>query len=272
MEEVEVFHKQIDYEAYKDCKNKHNTANNCIECCSNPYFDGIEIDYTCLQKRKLYVVRYLPAYMSEVYSILSYIDNFDFFEHIRQKKEISVVSIGGGPGTDIVAFNKWLSNLIRDDDAIEKVNYLRLDIHDDWDNIAPQLIHNYQSEKLEFNFRKIKRNIAEYPTNLGNNFKNCDVVILSYLLSEINSQNIDKVASNISRMLSSYSLVVINDRPQKEVIKKIEIVSNKIGGNIFTIKPSYGDHCGETYPDNIYNIAEPKILKKSIRYSIVVKK
>ncbi len=68
-------------------------------------------------------------------------------------------------------------------------------------------------------------------------------------------------------------LLFSNDRAQEEVIAKIKILANKIGWvDIFTIEPSYRDHCGETYPDSIYNLAEPKIFKKSIRYSIVVKK
>lgn len=70
MELVEKYHSLIDYDAYNKCDDKYQGANNCIRCCSDPYYKETKIDYTCPQKRKLYVVRYAPAYIREIESAL----------------------------------------------------------------------------------------------------------------------------------------------------------------------------------------------------------
>ncbi len=269
MDIVKKLHGQIDYDAYRNCKDRHHSAGDCIECCKKPYFEQTNIDYTCEQKRKIYIVRYVPAYISEVSSVLA-VTPKEFLEDICQKEEITVASIGGGPGTDIAAFNKWISRKVEWGDALERVRYLRIDNHQQWVDVSPELIHLYKSDDIDFDFWKINRDVSKTSVN-AKNFKKFDVVMLSYIISEIESQKIKRLAKNVLKVISERTLVIINDRPQKEVIEKIARFLNEIGAKEpMVIEPLDRDHCGESYPDEIYERVQPTIFRKSIRYNILV--
>ncbi|NJA08152.1 hypothetical protein HC024_20805 [Methylococcaceae bacterium WWC4] len=270
MDVVKKLHSQIEYEAYKRCGIKHQTANDCIECCSKPYFEQIAIDYTCPQKRKIYVARYAPAYISEIYSALVRTPK-KFICAMLEKTEINVASIGGGPGTDIAAFKKWISTKIEDNDSLEKVRFLRVDINEDWDDISPKLINLYETSHIEFEYKKIVKDIYKQPIN-ANSFNSFDVIILSYVISEMNQDEIYLVAKHISEVISEKTLVVVNDRPQNLVKQKIDTLIEMIGGEAKIIDPSERDHCGEFYPDEIYNMVGPTIFRKSIRYNVLVER
>lgn len=269
MDIVKIFHKKIDYNAHKTCDVKHPTANDCIECCSKPYFEQVNIDYTCAQKRKIYVARYAPTYISEIYSAFSLTPR-DFVEELSKKSKIKVASIGGGPGTDIAGFKKWISTRIDENHDIDKIQFLRVDIHEDWDDISPELIKLYDSPGVNFEYKKIVMDITKKPINVKG-FKSFDVIMMSYILSEINTKDIDNFAKHISDIISDKTLLIVNDRPQDEVIKKINQLIKAISGKKpKVINPTDRDHCGESYPDEIFGKVGATIFRKSIRYNVLI--
>ncbi|UTW11745.1 hypothetical protein [Marinobacterium rhizophilum] len=271
MDVVKKFHKKIDYDAHKSCDVKYPTANDCIECCSKPYFEQVNIDYTCAQKRKIYVARYAPTYISEVHSAFR-VTPRDYAEELSKKSRIKVASIGGGPGTDIAGFKKWILRNIDEDNDIDKIKFLRVDIHEDWDDVSPELIKLYDSPGIEYKYKKVVRDITQKPINTQS-FKSFDVIMMSYILSEINSNDIEKVAKHISEVISDKTLLVINDRPQDVVIRKIDQFISAVGGkNPKIVEPTERDHCGETYPDEIFGKVGATIFRKSIRYNVLIEK
>lgn len=57
MEEIiKKFYDEVDFDAAKSCSSSDKP--NCVNCHSDSYFESTEIDYSCMNKRKLYVVRY----------------------------------------------------------------------------------------------------------------------------------------------------------------------------------------------------------------------
>ncbi|MEH6800562.1 MAG: class I SAM-dependent methyltransferase [Halopseudomonas sabulinigri] len=271
MDVVRKFHKKIDYDAHKSCEVKYPTANDCIECCSKPYFEQVNIDYSCAQKRKIYVARYAPAYISEVRSAFN-VTPRDYAEELSRKSMIKVASIGGGPGTDIAGFKKWVLTNLDEDNDIEKIKFLRVDIHEDWDDVSPELISLYDAPDIEYEYKKIVCDITQEPIN-SQSFKSFDVIMMSYILSEIDSEDIRKVAKNISKVISGKTLLVINDRPQDVVIQKIDQFITAVGGgNQKIVEPTERDHCGESYPDEIFGKVGATIFRKSIRYNVLIEK
>tara|TARA_R110002012_G_scaffold83884_1_gene210676 strand:- start:1939 stop:2763 length:825 start_codon:yes stop_codon:yes gene_type:complete len=271
MDVVKKFHRKIDYDAHKSCDVKYPSANDCIECCSKPYFEQVNIDYTCAQKRKLYVARYAPAYISEVYSAFK-VTSRNYAKELSKKSEIKVASIGGGPGTDIAGFKKWILTNIGEDNDIDTIKFLRVDIHKDWDDVSPELVNLYNSTDIEFEYKKIVRDITQKPIN-SQSFKSFDVIMMSYILSEINSKDIEKAANHISEAISGKTLLVINDRPQDEVIQKIDQFIIALGGiNPKIVEPTETDHCGESYPDEIFKAVGATIFRKSRRYNVLIEK
>jgi len=271
MDVVRKFHKKMDYDAHKSCDVKYPTANNCIECCSKPYFEQVNIDYTCAQKRKIYVARYAPAYISEVYSALS-VTPRNYAKELSKKSKLKVASIGGGPGTDIAGFKKWILTDVDESNDIDKIKFLRVDIHKDWDDVSPKLINLYDSTNIKYKYKKVVRDITQKPMNLEC-FKSFDVIMMSYILSEIDSNVIDKVAKHISEVISDKTLLVINDRPQNEVIQKIDQFIEAVGGkNPKIVKPTERDYCAEEYPDDIFEKVGATIFRKSIRYNVLIEK
>lgn len=269
MKVVDEFHKEIDFDAHKSCDAKHSTANNCIECCSNPYFEQIEIDYSCPQKRKIYVARYAPAYISEIFHALSATKR-DHSEELFNKPEINVASIGGGPGTDVAAFKKWLSNYMEDHHKVEKVNFLRVDINEDWSDVSKDIVNLYNHKDVNFEFKKIVQDVTERPIK-SKSFDYFDVILLSYVISEINGKDVDRMAAHISALISDKALVVVNDRPEQGVIDKIDHFIEEMGGKSpRVIEPRSREHCGETYLEKIYDDVKPRIFRNSIRYNILI--
>lgn len=266
MDVVKKYHSEIDYGAHRNCATKHPGASNCIECCQKPYFDQIEIDYSCPQKRKLYVVRYAPAYSKEIYKALSLTPR-DHRNTIFQKPELNIVSIGGGPGTDIAAFNKWISTRVDEDDEIRSINFIRLDIESGWRGIAKDLIHLHELEHIDYNYSYQTLDISDNAPNLSPTYK-ADIILVSYLISELQDNDVVSFADNIREIISEDTLVIINDRPQPEVISNIELFLEEIGcKKDDIIQSDEKEHCGVFYPDEIFEAAAVTIYCKSIRYN-----
>lgn len=269
MDVVNKFHQEIDYEAHQNCKLKHHTASNCIECCSQPYYEGTEVDYSCEQKRKLYVVRYAPAYASEVYNALSKTPRRSM-EELYNKPIINIASLGGGPGTDIAACKRWLSNNLEHEDRTHEARFLRVDINNDWAKISPELIKLYDSEDLDYHYARITADLSKDPIN-SLSFDSFDIILISYLISELNPADIINLAKSVLERIKEKAIIIINDRRQEAVIEKIESFIKEVNGSVNSLtEPHERDHCGESYPDEIFNAAGVTIFKKSIRYNVSV--
>lgn len=100
---IQEFYDEVDFDAVKSCNTSKKSS--CVDCHSDSYFESTEIDYSCLNKRKLYVVRYLPVHTHEILSALNLIPA-DSVNELLSKKKLNVACLGGGPGTDNLAFRK----------------------------------------------------------------------------------------------------------------------------------------------------------------------
>ena len=270
---IEDFNKQIDYGLHQNCENKFYNAANCIQCLSNPYYAQMNIDYTCPQKRKIYVMKYAPVHIKEIFNALS-TTSIEFKKYIFNKNNLNIASIGGGPGTDIAAFNKWLSTQLTFlyDFNLKDIWYLNVDIYEQWKDISNFLIPLYERQDIKYHFNEIICDISNNPVNTIT-FDNFDIIILSYIISEVDKNNIKNLARHVSQILSNKTLVIINDINLPEVINKIDSFLCELG--VSEPKSYHGitsNHCDESYSSEIKERVQPKLTTSSVFYNVLIER
>ncbi|ENK0806007.1 hypothetical protein ACTQ7D_000384 [Vibrio fluvialis] len=256
---INIFFNEVDFNSFANCGVGKD---DCVGCLSDNYFEATEINYDCENKRKLYVVRYLPVHVKEVQSALDLISSTRTNE-LLGKRVLNVLCLGGGPGTDSAAFNKWLvSKRLFDKKSLTKVNVVRVDRCEEWNAISPRIIKHAFPDDLDVNYKRSNNDLTKNNLNAG---IKADLVIASYLLSEISLEDIPKVADNIMKNITDKATIVINDRNQAEVKQRIEKLYDILGCKF--VQDGTQIHCGISIDNNIVENAKPKLMTKSIRYA-----
>ncbi|CAK3436411.1 conserved hypothetical protein [Vibrio crassostreae] len=255
---INKFFGEVDFESFNECETGKS---DCVVCLRDNYFEATEIDYDCENKRKLYVVRYLPVHIKEVRSALDLISS-KRENMLLDKKVLNVMCLGGGPGTDNAAFNKWLVNCrLFDKRSITRVNIVRVDRCEEWSEISPSIINHAFPDDITVKYIKANHDVAKHEIKVGGKI---DLVIASYLLSEISDEDIPKVVENIKKNINKNATIVINDRNQSEVTQKIEKVYELLGCEY--VSDSSRMHCDFSFDGKIVETAQPKFSTSSIRY------
>lgn len=256
---INKLHDEVDYEMHDACANKTHGAIDCPSCCGEQYFDGKQPTYDCEQKRNIYVLRYLPAHIHE-----NYLGALLIPEEIRNqlfaKKTVKVLSLGGGPGSDIAGFKKFTELLTADEFQCENCEIVRVDKEDGWDKVSGQVIHLFGKPEIEF--KHTKRELDVCATSTWFDGKKFDVILISYLLSELNDAQIDALAGNLKKCMSSDALLIINDRSEGVVDGKVTRLSAASG--IQRKATQLNDEWARfSYGDDIAKRAKPKFSASS---------
>lgn len=53
--------------AFFTCASRTPESKNCLDCFRNQYFNGNKISYDCVEKRKIYLLRFFTAHEAENY-------------------------------------------------------------------------------------------------------------------------------------------------------------------------------------------------------------
>ncbi|EGQ8926257.1 hypothetical protein DLH98_23555 [Vibrio parahaemolyticus] len=264
MEEIiQDFFDDIDFDNVEKCDASKEKS--CVDCLSNGYFSDIQIDYSCFTKRKLYVVRYLPVHVAEVVNALKSIPA-TAMEQLLDNKQLNILCVGGGPGTDNLALNTWLDHMTTFKDyRVSSVTITRLDKCEEWDDISPNIIWEQQPESLDF---ELHRKLYDV-TKTGLKTTKSHLVVMSYIMSEIKEKQLVTLAENLLKNTYDGWVLVVNDRDEVAVTAKVEKLVKLLKGRI-VVNNNSKPHCGFTYPDEIWEKAEPKIWLKSARYVAII--
>ena len=262
---ITKYYNEVDPGNWQACGNALPGSNNCVDCFHKQYFDGNNISYDCEQKRKIYVLSYLPVHHKEVYLALSKVPK-KVTTTIAGKKSIRILSIGSGPGSDILAFKKIiLDGQIFLGDAkdilismVEKVP--------SWDVISEEVLQLYNCNGLNYSYNRYHFDFGAKEMEKNFDF---DYLLLSYVISEFKGNEIHTFTNNLQRCIGNPSVLIINDRNQESVIDKINQIVNEFKVNQI-IKSCSEEWCGVAYPQNIKDKIKPKLTTKSIRYTVVV--
>ncbi|EPR4994968.1 hypothetical protein ACU6DI_004061 [Vibrio navarrensis] len=264
MEEIiQNFFDDIDFDDVEKCETSKEKS--CVDCLSKGYFSGTQIDYSCLTKRKLYVVRYLPVHVAEVVNALKSIPTITI-EQLLDKEQLNILCVGGGPGTDNLALNIWLDDVTAFEDyEVSNVTITRLDKCEEWDDISPNIIWEQQPEGLDFDLNRKLYDV----TKTGLKTTKSHLVVMSYIMSEIKENQLAALAENLLKNTYDDWVLVVNDRDEVAVTAKVEKLVKLLKGKI-VVSNNSKPHCGFTYPDEIWKKAEPKIWLKSVRYVVTI--
>jgi hypothetical protein len=124
------------------------------------------------------------------------------FETFFQCETINVLSLGGGPRSDIVAIKQKLID--KNDNEIKiDVNILRIDIVSDWNPIALDIINIQKDTAITFNHFKRNCNLVkDVLPKKGHN-----LITMSYLISEVDFDDIPCLISNIKNSLAEIAVI-----------------------------------------------------------------
>lgn len=253
----------FDYERWGACQNTVGDAESCIACCHERYFNGDEIDYECEQFRKTYIMRFLPVHIHENYLALQRIPT-DVLDTIGQNGTVNFLSLGGGPGSDIAAFKKYIENGNFENMGTQRFHIYRVDREDDWNGLATRVINIFRCRNYEIRHTKLHQDVLVPFTNQ----QNIHIVTLSYLISEIAEESIQILASNISEVLANTSVIVINDRDEDIVRRKAATLLQLLHIDTYDVRNGR-EWCGEFYPDDVRDRVAPKLKTNSVRYTAV---
>lgn len=248
---------EIDFEQFSGCEKVSPGATSCARCCARQYFDGNEIDYSCEQKMKVYAVRYYPVHMEEIATAVDSSLHMNGVEDILLTRDLSILSLGGGPGSDILGIRKRIRGYASiDSKNTYKVSFTRIEVNPIWDNIFYRAVAlGTTTQNLSEEYKTIHHDLT---LNESVVLPKQDIILMSYLMSELSDAEAYMLAHRVKDLMKSNALIIINDRPE-------DAVKNRIKKFLDIILPSESkEHYftywgGFTYPEDIKNKMEPKL-------------
>ena len=273
---IQELYDSIDFTKHVNCEQKSESATNCPECLALHYRENTHtIDYRCAQKRKIYLMKYAPVHVKEIY-MAGRLTPSSFWVSLNQKKQVRILSIGGGMGVDGAAFIEIFKN--KRDSLIEELVIGMLDKENQWIPLAKRLIRT-QSEGLNFQV-SIQKKICDICQIINQKYKEFDFISMSYVISELNDTDIENVARNIFHFSRKEFILIINDRIQNSVEAKVNNLIKELRELYAEVDIKFEkddvedkrEWCGVLFSDEIKQSIAPKLKTKSLRYNIHLKK
>lgn len=174
-------------------------------------------------------------------------------------KHINILSIGGGPGSDICGVLEHLKEEAERREIDLSVNVVRLDIEHQWDNIFNDVMRR-PFHRITVNYKTLHLNINEGLGCLS--YKKFDLITASYLISELSTSDCISLAAEINFVLADGGVLVINDRPEDSVENKIRSMLDEISMDYK--KYTLSEWAGYNYRSDISNTVFPKLNTNSI--------
>lgn len=201
------------------CETDEKTDNKLYICskCSIKHFDrkASQVNYNCPQRNSIYAIRSMICHATEISTILngklfSYLnipfEKYSFIDSFFiNKTEVNIASIGYASGTDLLAILRYFSDKPF---RIQKLNILRIDTNaDKWQETA-DLTEQFVRENADLSFDfEIKTFTDDFQTK----DVNIDIFILSYVLNELNENQIDNLIETIQLLSNQKFILLIND-------------------------------------------------------------
>lgn len=252
---IENCYDNLNPQAFSYCERKTPNSKNCFECFKNQFYDGNEISYDCEEKIKLYMLRFFPVHVMENYHGAKKIPH-DVIDNWFRYGHVDILSVGGGPGSDICGVMKHLEEEVQSRQLDLSVDVVRLDIEDQWDEVFEDVM-----ERLcpRANYRTVHLNVNDGIDLIPD--KSFDLVTISYLTSELSTKDCLNLADEVDSVLVDGGVLMINDRPEGAVKKNIRSIFDRI--ELSYEECSMNGWAGYCYPEDILNDVGPKLYMNS---------
>lgn len=249
---------ELDGAKWLKCQDRTPDSKSCVECFRLQYFNGNHISYDCIEKRKLYVLRFFPVHSAENREGLQQISKLAL-NNILKYAPIRILSIGGGPGSDIYATIKFLRDHIGDV-TLHKIFITRIDIQPLWDGIANDTIRLAAGD-FPLRIDTLHSDVMHGLETLKNEDDEFDIVLCSYLISELAPSDLRAMGKIIRSVTWNGGVIIVNDRPENNVEERIRVLFEGAGVNpVKIINNGWGKYI---YNSKIANALSPKLNMNS---------
>jgi hypothetical protein len=217
---VKVAARELDKRTCKCAHCSYDCNNNCKECLEDIHMKGDLRLYDCHFMRSYYLVSYLYKYKKEIRMGLLYRTK-EIQRHLRFKGYLKVVSFGCGPGTEIVGFAEYLTELSKLDNLNGlTIKYVGIDVNEGWEHYFYEVTRSVQSSLAKKGIEFKPHFYYADVLNFDLNDERIDIVIMPYVLSEMKKHaNTDEIMTRrvrylwnkIENKMGDKSLVFCND-------------------------------------------------------------
>jgi len=258
---VEKYAQLVDLNKFSTCPSFMRRENGCVKCFRYQYRSKELVNYNCINKRQLYIARYLPVHLKEIELGLKGLITENIKQSLLSLPEVNVISIGGGPGIDLLALKKYFIETETEYHLTKtsRFNLMRWEKISQWDGMANELINVAKSSTyFEFQHKKLHGDITNNLFWHHVEEKSIHIYLLSYVLSELTKNQIEPLKQFIeSRANQMVSIVLIND------VKNHSLVNSLWNGMRFSNEQCW---CGVRYSVPARNKVAPKQQTGSERY------
>lgn len=170
------------------------------------------IDYGALETQTAYVFMYVAGHADFLNQVLTMGEQRQALARLR-KEEISVTSLGGGPGSDLLALIAFLKDLPADERP-KRIRYRVLDKQPNWNEILQQVaVLQEGTFVIELEFQQLDVTVPDQWASV--NCANDDLLMMNFFVSEVcrlrEHASVRGCLESILRSLSSGGLVLFND-------------------------------------------------------------
>ena len=253
---IKDYFESLNSDAFHGCMDKTPESGSCIECFKNQYFNNNKISYDCEEKRKLYVLRYFNVHQAENHSGLSMLPD-GIINGWFEGGAVKILSIGGGPGSDVYGALNYVIDEINEREEDLDIIVSQVDAQTHWDNIFDDVMQRFFPWCLDY--KKIPLDIKAGLRSIP--CQDFNLVTASYLVSELSHKASMSLAVDINSLLGSGGVLMINDRSEDVVEKRICLMFDKIGMGYQ--KYYLTSWAGYDYPCEIADIVRPKFKMHS---------
>ncbi len=189
------------------------------------------IDYGALSTQAAYVFMYVAGHADFLFSVLQRGREEGAFDGLDQD-EIRVTSIGGGPGSDLLALVRLLRTL-RPDERPRLVKYRVLDKQPNWHEILLTVAESQRGTiDIEVSFQSI--DVTDPDTWHGAGCKNDDLLIMNFFVSEVcklrEAASVKKCLKKLLGSVRTDATVVFNDSNFPSCYKYFDDRVESVGG------------------------------------------
>jgi hypothetical protein len=255
---IQETYNALNPEAFDSCRTLTPGSNSCSSCFHGQFFNGNAISYDCEEKRKLYLLRYFTVHAAENYHAARQIPD-EIVDAWFEKGEISILSLGGGPGSDLFGVLRFIEEEYqrRQYQNPFTVSIIRLDIEEQWDSILDDVVSRFFGWLDDY--QKIQLDVNDDFESLPR--QEFDLITASYLVSELTSDGRMVLADNIGSVLVDDGVLIINDRPESAVEDDIRGMMRRLSAKCCAWR--FTGWAGYCYPNDIADEVHPKFNMNS---------
>jgi hypothetical protein len=156
------------------------------------------INYSFTTTHIAYAYRALSSHADWMYQLLE--SSCPHYPDLFDRRIVRISSIGGGPGSDLLAFEKFSAKCLDDDVPVFAFSFF--DREERWENVRDFLMKDLDDDMIEHSYHfDITEDIPEQHLKV---FEKSDIITFSFFLSEVWSFNNEgSISDNLSILINN---------------------------------------------------------------------